>query len=62
MKFTINWNWDNRYGYDDGMLFFAQRIEEMLMYFTPHLYKVPALNTYTLIHEYGFMNMLKTHS
>ena len=53
MKFTINWNWDNAYGYDEGMLFFAQRVEEMLMSYTTHLYKVPALNTYTLIHEYA---------
>lgn len=53
MKFNVKWNWDNRYDYSDGMLFFAQRIEEMLMYYTSHLYKVPAFNSYLLTAEYA---------
>ncbi len=34
------------------MLFFAQRVEEMLMFYTSHIYKVPICNAYTLIEEY----------
>ena len=39
MKFKINGQWSNDYEHD-GMLFFAQKTEEMLFYYTSHLYKV----------------------
>jgi len=51
MRFKINGNWKEGFSHD-GMLYCAQRIEEMLMFFTSHLYKVPVLNTYLLIEEY----------
>jgi hypothetical protein len=51
MRFNVNGDWKDKFSHD-GMLFCAQRIEEMLMFFTSHLYKVPVLNTYLLICEY----------
>ena len=51
MRFKVNGNWKDGFSHD-GMLYCAQRIEEMLMFFTSHLYKVPVLNTYLLIEEY----------
>ena len=51
MRFKINGNWKKGFSHD-GMLYCAQRIEEMLMFFTSHLYKAPVLNTYLLIEEY----------
>jgi len=51
MRFEVNKNWKDGFTHD-GMLYCAQRIEEMLMFFTSHLYKVPVLNTYLLIEEY----------
>lgn len=52
MRFSVNGKW--QYGYThDGLLFFAQRIEEMLMYYTSHLYKVPVYNSYLLLEEYA---------
>lgn len=38
---------------NDGIIFFAQRIEEMLMFYTSHIYRVPVYNTYLLIEEYS---------
>lgn len=52
MRFNITGSWNKNYPYRDGMLFFAQRVEEMLMEYTSHFYKFPAFNVYTLIHEY----------
>lgn len=37
---------------NDGILYFAQRIDEMLNHLTYHIYKVPVLNTYLLAKEY----------
>ncbi|MBR1685405.1 MAG: hypothetical protein IJ708_09745 [Clostridia bacterium] len=52
MRFSVNGNWKDGYTHD-GMLFFAQRVEEMLMYYTSHVYKVPVYNTYLLIEEFS---------
>lgn len=51
MKFKINGQWKNNFKHD-GILFFAQKIEEMLFYYTNHLYKVPVYNSYFLMWEY----------
>lgn len=51
MHFKVDGNWNDNFSHD-GMLYFAQRVEEMLMFFTSHLYKAPVLNTYLLIEEY----------
>ena len=51
MKFIIKGNWENIKALD-GMLFFAQRVEEMLMYYTSHVYKAPVYNSWMLIKEY----------
>ena len=51
MKFKNQGEWNNGYKHD-GLLFFVQKIEEMLGYYTNHLYKVPVYNTYFLMWEY----------
>ena len=51
MRFTITGCWKDGFEHD-GMLYLAQRIEEMLMAFTSHLYKVPVYNSYLLAYEY----------
>lgn len=51
MRLEIDGKWNKGFTHD-GMLFFAQRLEEMLNHYTNHLYKVPILNTYLLIKEY----------
>ncbi|MEH2960437.1 hypothetical protein [Candidatus Merdisoma sp. JLR.KK006] len=51
MKFKNQGEWKNGYKHD-GLLFFAQKIEEMLGYYTNHLYKVPVYNSYFLMREY----------
>ena len=51
MRFKVNGNWKDGFSHD-GILYCAQRIEEMLMFFTSHLYKAPVLNTYLLIEEF----------
>lgn len=48
--FTMNKSEDNKI--NDGILYFAQRIDEMLKHTTCHLYKTPVLNTYLLATEY----------
>lgn len=48
--FTINKSDDNQV--NDGILYFAQRIDEMLKHSTHHIYKAPVLNTYLLVDEY----------
>ncbi len=57
MKFKINGQWSNDYEHD-GMLFFAQKTEEMLFYYTSHLYKVPVYNSYFLMWEYLYTSEL----
>ena len=37
---------------NDGILYFAQRIDEMLNHSTYHIYKTPVLNTFLLAEEY----------
>lgn len=51
MKFSKPKNWTNGFRHD-GMLYFAQRIEEMLFSYTSELYSVPAMNTHLLVLEY----------
>lgn len=51
MKFDIKWEIDNEYECD-GLLYCAQRIEEMTMPYTSHFYKAPVYNSFMLIYEY----------
>ena len=51
MKFYKLDNWDNDFRHD-GLLYFSQRIQEMLFYYSDHIYKAPVLNSYLLIREY----------
>lgn len=51
MRFEITGNWKDEYS-QDGMLYCAQRIEEMLMPFTSHLYKTPVYNSFLLAYEF----------
>lgn len=51
MKFSRPTNWIGNFN-QDGLLYFAQRIEEMLYSYTDTLYSVPALNTHLLVLEY----------
>lgn len=48
--FTMNKSDENPI--NDGILYFSQRIDEMLKHSTYHIYKAPVLNTYLLIEEY----------
>ncbi len=48
--FTMNKSDSNQI--NDGILYFAQRIDEMLKHSTYHIYKAPVLNTYLLAREY----------
>lgn len=51
MRFEISGHWEKGYEHD-GLLYCAQRIEEMLMNYTSHLYKVPVYNSLLLCTEY----------
>lgn len=51
MRFEITGRWKEGYE-QDGLLYCAQRIEEMLMNYTSHLYKVPVYNSLLLCTEY----------
>ena len=51
MKFYKLDNWSPNFRHD-GLLYFTQRIQEMLFYYSAHIYKTPVLNTYLLIREY----------
>ncbi len=51
MRFIINGQWKDEFEHD-GILYCAQRIEEMLMNYTSHLYKVPVYNSFLLCTEY----------
>ena len=44
--------WDNANGDLDGLLYFSQRLDEMLFNFSIDLYKAPVLNTHSLLLEY----------
>ena len=51
MRFEITGQWKDGFEHD-GILYCAQRIEEMLMHYTSHLYKVPVYNSFLLCEEY----------
>ncbi len=51
MKFSGAQNWSKDFDYD-GLLYFSQRVEEMLYNYTTDLYRTPLLNTHLLINEY----------
>ena len=51
MKFNRPNNWETSFRHD-GILYFAQRIQEMLFHYTSHVYKCPVLNTKLLVEEY----------
>ena len=51
MRFEIIGQWKDGYE-QDGLLYCAQRIEEMLMDYTSHLYKTPVFNSFLLCKEY----------
>lgn len=51
MRFKSDGQWNSEFKHD-GLLFFSQRLEEMLFYYTSHLYKVPVNNSISLIREY----------
>ena len=51
MKLSLP-RWDNTSGDLDGLLYFAQRLDEMLFNFSIDLYKAPVLNTHSLLVEY----------
>lgn len=51
MKFYKMDNWDASF-HNDGLLYFSQRIQEMLFSYTSHIYRTPVLNTFLLVKEY----------
>lgn len=51
MRIEITGQWKDGFEHD-GILYCAQRIEEMLMHYTSHLYKVPVYNSFLLCAEY----------
>ncbi len=51
MRFEITGHWKDGFEHD-GLLYCAQRIEEMLMVYTSHIYKVPVYNSFLLAYEY----------
>ena len=51
MKYSNPKRWKDEPAFD-GMLFFAQRLEEMLFHYTEDVFRAPFHNTYTLINEY----------
>ena len=51
-------NWNDEYEYD-GLLYFAQRIVEMLDYLTIDIYRAPLMNTPRLVDEY--LNAIKNN-
>lgn len=48
-KVDITWNDNYKY---DGIMYFAQRIIEMLSFYTIDIYRAPLMNTSSLINEY----------
>ena len=51
MKYSLPKNYVHSF-VNDGILYFAQRLEEMLFDYTIDLYRMPLLNTHGLIYEY----------
>ena len=56
MKYWIPENWNDNFEHE-GLLFFVQRIQEMLFHFSDDIYRAPVHNTSTLIQE--FINVHK---
>ena len=48
MKYIVQ-KWDRQY---DGILYFVQRLQEMLFHYSDDIVKAPVHNTMTLIFEY----------
>lgn len=51
MKYWIPSNWKNTFDHE-GLLFFVQRMQEMLFHFSDDINRAPVHNTLTLIQEY----------
>ena len=51
MKYDKLTNWAEGFRHD-GLLYFTQRIDEMLFHYTDHVYKAPVLNTFLLVDEF----------
>lgn len=51
MKYWIPVNWDTNFD-GEGLLFFVQRIQEMLFHFSSDIYRAPVHNTSTLLYEF----------
>ena len=51
MKYWIPENWSDTFDHE-GLLFFVQRVQEMLFHFSDDVYRAPVHNTSTLIQEY----------
>lgn len=51
MKFSLPSNRNENFEYD-SILYFAQRLEEMLFDYSVDLYRMPLLNTHGLLYEY----------
>lgn len=58
MKLTTAFKWDNTDFKLDGLLYFSQRLDEMLFHYTVDLYKAPIQNTHLLLKEY--LNILES--
>ncbi len=52
MKYFLPRNWNSENRTIDGILFFTQRINEMLFHYILEKYKAPILNTHLLLEEY----------
>lgn len=51
MKCWVPNNWDESFDHE-GLLFFVQRVQEMLFHFSDDINRAPVHNTLTLIHEF----------
>lgn len=51
MKYWIPVHWSDSFEHE-GLLFFVQRVQEMLFHFSDDVYRAPVHNTSTLIQEY----------
>lgn len=51
MKYWVPVNWDVNFD-SEGILFFIQRVQEMLFHFSSDVYRAPVHNTSTLLYEF----------
>ena len=51
MKYSELDNWIDGFQ-DDNLLFFTQRVNEMLFHFTDHVFQTPVYNTALLVDEF----------